>query len=78
MYNYWVSRTDTDLREPFWSTRCQLMTNLEMMHILKAQVCGCINSHPGLPHQKMKPETSDGSKSQLNQAGSNRAVFKFG
>jgi len=44
------------------------MTKLEMMHILQAQVCGCIRAHPGLPHQKTKRETSDASKSQLNRA----------
>jgi len=43
------------------------MTHLEMMHTLQAQVCGCISAHPWLPHQKTKRETSDASKSQLNQ-----------
>jgi len=47
---------------------CQLLMNLEMMHILQAQVYGCISAHPGLPHQKTKQETSYASKSQLNQA----------
>jgi len=51
---------------------------LKMMHILQAQVCGCISAHPGLPHQKMKRETSDASKSQLNQASWNSKVLKFG
>jgi len=44
------------------------MTKLEMMRILQAQVRDCISAHPGLPHQKKKRETSDASKSQLNQA----------
>jgi len=30
------------------------MTNLEMMHILQAQVCGCISAHPRLPHKKKR------------------------
>jgi len=54
------------------------MTKLEMMHILQAQVCGYISAHPGLLHQKTKRETSDASKSQLNQASSNKTVLKFG
>jgi len=33
-----------------------------------ASMCGCISAHPGLPDQKMKQETSDASKRQLNQA----------
>jgi len=32
-----------------YGLKCQLMTKLEMMHILQAQVCGCISSHPGFP-----------------------------
>jgi len=40
---------------------------LEMMHILQAQLCGCISAHPGLSHQKTKRETSDASRSQLNK-----------
>jgi len=44
------------------------MTKLEMMHILQAQVCSCTSAHPGLPHQETKRETSDASKSQLNQS----------
>jgi len=43
------------------------MTKLEMMLRFQAQVCGCISAHPGLPDQKMKRETSNASKSQLNQ-----------
>jgi len=44
MYNFFGHGTDTGLCELFWSIRlnCQLMTKLEMMHILQAQVCGCI------------------------------------
>jgi len=36
------NRTDTGLHELLRSIRlsCQLMTRLEMMHILQAQVCG--------------------------------------
>jgi len=48
------------------------------MHILQAQMCGCISALPGLPHQKKKRETSDALKSQLNQARWNRKVLKFG
>jgi len=48
-----------------------------MMHILQAEVCGCISAHSGLPHKKMKQETSDTSNSQLNQASWNTAVLKF-
>jgi len=50
--------TDSGLCEPLWSNRlnCQLMTMLEMMHILQAQVCGCISAHTRLPHQKIKWE----------------------
>jgi len=47
---------------------CQLVTNLEMICILQAQVWSCIGAHPGLPHQRPKRETNDASKSQLNQA----------
>jgi len=39
-----------------------------MMHILQAQVCGCISAHPGLSHQKLKQRTSDASIGQVNQA----------
>jgi len=46
----------------------ELSTKLEVMHILQAQVCGCISVQPGLLHQKTKGETSDASKNQLNQA----------
>ena len=38
----------------------------------------CISAHPGLPHQNMKCETSDASKSQVNQSRWNRKVLKFG
>jgi len=48
-----------------------------MMHILKAQVCGYISAHPGLPQQKTKRESSDASKSELNQASWNETVLKF-
>jgi len=43
---------------------CQLglITKLEMMHTLQAQVCGCVSAHPGLKHQKMKQEAGDASK----------------
>jgi len=58
--------------------RPELPTKLKMMHILQAQVCGCISAHPGLSHQKTKRETSDASKRQLNQASWNRKVVKFG
>ena len=57
---------------------CQLVTRLEMMHILQAQVWSCISAHPGLPHQKTKRETNDASKSQLHQASWNRTILKFG
>jgi len=58
---------------------CQLMMKLEIMHVLQAQgVRLCINSHPGLLYQKTKWTTSDASKSQVNQASWNRAVWKFG
>jgi len=55
-----------------WATMINLpelpiKAKLEMMHILQAQVCGCISAYLRLPHQKMKRETSDTSKSQLNQ-----------
>jgi len=49
-----------------------------MMHTLQAQVCGCISAHPVLPHQKMKLETGDASKSQLNQSILNRHILKRG
>ena len=54
------------------------LPKLEMMHILQAQVCGCISAHPGFPHHKTERETSDDSKSQLNQASWNKTVLKFG
>ena len=38
--------------------KCQSMTKIEMVHILQAQVCGCISAHPGSPHRKTIPETS--------------------
>jgi len=44
-----------------------VMTMLKMMRILQAQVCGCMSAHAGLPHQKTKRETTEASKSQLNQ-----------
>ena len=52
----WGYRTGTSLCEPLWSIRLhsQLMTKLEMMHMLQAQACGCISAHPGLPHQRTK------------------------
>jgi len=43
------------------------LTKIEMMHILQAQLCGCISTHPGVPHQKTKRETNDASNSQLNE-----------
>jgi len=42
------------------------MTNLEMMYILQAQVCGCIRTYLGLLHQETKRETGDASKIQAN------------
>jgi len=48
------------------------------MHILQAQMCGCISAHSGLLHQRTKRETSDALKSQLNKASWNRKVLKFG
>jgi len=51
---------------------------LEVMHILQAQVFSCVSIHPGLPHQKPKRETSDASKSQLNQSSWNGTVIKCG
>ena len=65
--------------EPIWSIllSCQLMTMLEMMHTLQAQVCRSISAHPGLPHHKTKPETRNASKSQTNQASCNRTILKF-
>jgi len=80
MYSCWGNRTNTGLCETSWSIRlnCQLITNYEMMHMMQAQVCGCISAHPGLTHQKTKRENSDASKSQLNQASWNRGVLKFG
>jgi len=55
-----------------------IMKKFEMMHILQAQVCGCIRERPGMPHQKSKRETSDASKSQVDQASCNRTILKFG
>ena len=55
--------------------KCQILTRLEMMHVLRAQVWSCISAHPGLPHQKTKRETNNASKSQLNQASWNKTVF---
>ena len=37
----------------------------------------CISAHPGLPHQNTKRETSDATKSQVNQSSWNRKVLKF-
>jgi len=63
--------------EPLWSMRpnCQLMTKLEIMQILQAQVCGWISAHPGLTHQKKKRESRDASSSQLNQTSWKRTVL---
>ena len=41
-------------------------------------MCGSISTHPGLPNQKTKRETSDAWKSQLNQASQNGKSLKFG
>jgi len=71
-------RQSTPWRRDWILLNCQLVTKLEMMHILQAQVCGCISAHPGLPHQKTNRETNDASKSKQNQAGWNRTVLKFG
>ena len=43
------------------------MTKLEMMHMLQAQVSGCISAYPELPHQRKKQETADALKSKLKQ-----------
>jgi len=72
-YNYSTGETDwtdTGLCGPLRSIRLnyQLMTKLEMIHILQAQACGCISAYPGLQHQKPKRDTSGASQSQLNQA----------
>jgi len=79
MYNYWTDRTDKGLCEPLWSVRlnCQLMTMLEMIHMLQAQVCCCISAHPRLSHPKTKRETSNVPESQINQASWNRTVLNF-
>jgi len=45
---------------------------------IQAQMCGCISEHLRFPHQKTKVETSDASKSQLNEANRNRTALKFG
>jgi len=47
-------RTDTGFCEALWSIRlnCHIMTRLKMMHILQAQMCSCISTRAGLPHQK--------------------------
>jgi len=62
MCNYWEDGTDTGLCEPLWSIRlnCQLMTKFEMMHILLAQVYGCISAHTTLWHQETKQEAHGG------------------
>ena len=76
----WGYKTDTGLCGPLWSIRlnCQLMTRLEMMDTLQAQVCGFISAHRRLPDKKMNRETSDAWKSQLNQAIWNSRALKFG
>jgi len=45
--------------DQFIRLNCQLITRLEMMDILQAQVSMCISAHRRLPDQKMKRETSD-------------------
>jgi len=77
MYNYRGDRTDTGLCMPLWSIHLKWQRSSKIMHTLQAQVCGCFSAHPGLPHQKTKRETSDASKSQLNQASLNRTALKF-
>jgi len=50
-------RTDTGLFGPLWSIHlnCQLLTKLEMMYTLQAQVYGCLSAqHLRLPHRKTK------------------------
>ena len=54
-----------------------LMEKLEMMHKIQEQVCGFISAHSAWPHQKTKRETSDASKTQLDQESWNRTVLKF-
>ena len=80
MYNYWGDRTDLGLYEPLWSIcmNCQFMTELEMIHILQALVCGCIRTHPGLPHKKQNGKQVMHQKRQLNQTGWKRTVLNFG
>jgi len=48
------------------------------LHMLQSKVCGFINAHSGLPQQKTNREISDASKRSLNQATSNRTVWKSG
>jgi len=70
MYNDWGNRTDTGLCDPLRSVslNCQLMTKLEIIGILQAQVCSFVRAHLRLSHQKTKSEASDASRSQPNQA----------
>ena len=46
MYNCWGKRTVMGLCEPLWSIRLnyQLVTKLEMKHILQEQVCDGIST----------------------------------
>ena len=57
----------TPWRRDWIRLNCQLVTKLEMMHLLQAQVWNCISAHPGC-HIKKQNGTNDASKSQLNQA----------
>jgi len=58
----------------------QLMTKLEMIHILQAQVCGCVSTHPRLlaTSKKTNGKLVTLQKSQLHQARWNRTVLQFG
>ena len=80
MYNHWGHRIDTGLCGLLWSIglNCQLMTKLEMMHILQAQVCRCISAHLWLlPTSKKETWNWRCIKSQLNQASWNINVLKI-
>jgi len=79
MYNYcgateqmrsFMSRYD----ESAWTSNDEARIDA---HIASTGV-RCISAYPGLPHQNMKRETSDSSKSQVNQLSWNRTVLKFG
>ena len=65
-----VSRYD----ESTWTSNDEARSDV---HIASTGV-RCISAHPGLPHQNTKRETSDASKSQVNQSSWNSKVLKFG